>query len=162
MPLFSPVQSEKSEILCWFVRAATESSKWQELDLESFIFCPIIYNVPHTWLQGQQKDDAHGNESATTQLESESASALCSKSQPAPVLNFNSVSRRIGRAYSSWKRVWKSDILTLMKEAVVLICDSTAGVKFWNSTRCSDDAKLLFSLQLVKFIPNFIPAHAIT
>ena len=37
---------------------------------------------------------AHGNESATTQLESESASALCTKMSAARVLNFNSVSRR--------------------------------------------------------------------
>ena len=59
--------------------AAKESSNWRELDLESFIFCPIFYNVPHTWLQEQQKDDAHVNESATTQLESESASTLMHK-----------------------------------------------------------------------------------
>ena len=41
---------KKSEILHWSERStrtvATKSSKWQELDLESCIFSPILYNVP--------------------------------------------------------------------------------------------------------------------
>ena len=53
----------------------------------SFIFSPILYNVLHMTSREQQKDDAHRNESVTTQLASESASALCTqKSQPAAVV----------------------------------------------------------------------------
>ena len=42
------------------------------------------------------------------------------KSQHAPV-----VLHQEQQEATLWKRVWKSDILTLKKEAIVLICDRT-------------------------------------
>ena len=45
----------------------------------------FFYSLQHT--SHDSKDDAHGNESVTTKLGSESASALCTKkSQPATVV----------------------------------------------------------------------------
>ena len=77
-------------------------------------------------------DVAHGNKSATTQLESESDSTLCTKkSQPSHVLNFNRVSCRNQK--SSKKPLLnveanlKTDILTLAKEAISTGRSETLG-----------------------------------
>ena len=49
------------------------------------------------------------------------------KSQPAPVLKFNSVSRQLEEQQEATTHCgseFETDILTLTKEALVLICDS--------------------------------------
>ena len=99
------------------------------------------------------------------------------KSRPALVLNFNSTSR--WNFKSSKKPIiimevsLKIHILTLTKDAIVIICDSTRSeicgliplvavrmAKFHFATPCA--ISLPCSPQLVKFIPNFTPARAIT
>ena len=65
------------------------------------------------------------------------------------------------------------DILTLMKEATVLICGSTSRSENLGQipliarmaklhSAAPRAISLPFSLELMKFIPNFTPAHAIT
>ena len=84
-------------------------------------FSPFsLYNILHMTSR-TTKDDAHGNESVTTQLGSESASALCTK-KVSPLLSCiaGSSKKPLLIMEASLKI-----ILTLTKEAIVLICDST-------------------------------------
>ena len=130
--------------------------------IESFIFFPILYNVPHDF----------ENNGKTMLMETNQSLFSWKVSQPTPYTQKKSAwSCRVlpgtpRSHYSSWKRVFD------FNKRNKLICDSTGRSEILNSTRCSDYGKmhsavtraisLPFSSQFVKFIPNFTPSGAIT
>ena len=158
IPLFSPVHGENK----WNTALIGQSGAHELLPLnhvndknwifETFIFCPIFYNVPHMT-------------SRTTERRcSWKGISHYSAGKWVGLLLFSTLQRVSPELeeqrshYSSWSE-FENQIFSLTKEAIVLTCDSTSGSEI--STRCSDNDKIA-ALATMKFIPNFTPARAIT
>ena len=108
----------------------TESSKGQELDLESFFF--LLFSTTYfTWLREQQKYVAHGNESATilSGKVSQPTHYAHKKNWPTSVLDFNSILPELEEQQKATIQSGSEFEKTLMKEAIVLICDSTGRME---------------------------------
>ena len=89
---------------------------------ELYFFSYFIQCTSHDF-ENNRKTMLIGKESATTQVESESASSpiLTRKVSPLLFSTLTACLAGVGRAYSSWKRLLKSDILTLTKEVIDLM-----------------------------------------
>ena len=99
---------------------ATESSRNDKNWIEKALFSTTYF----TGLREQQRDIAQGNESVTTKMESDT---LCT--QKVSLLLFSTLTACIARTTRASKSHYSrgskfEDILTLTKEAIVLICDS--------------------------------------